>query len=321
MLKKLKWVICATTVTVSVTCAIEFGSKVEAQLVSEAPSFVIRGYTDAPNGVAVVAGDGIVAELRIEEGQQVKRGGPIAVLANFPILNADVLRAEAVLAQAQRNRDSLVSGYRLKEINEQEAQVAISRGQSQLKELELQRSSKPGDEKQLEIDIAKQTLEKDLAKLKMLRETLTSDLAQANSQIVIDQASLQNAITRRDESVVRSPLDGIVIQIWSHPGEKVGYQGIAKIVDMKQLCVVADLDETDIDRVAIGSEVKITFRDDRIFRGTLSRIAPAVKRMMALAPELSTATDARTVQIEISFDDLANVPQVLGRQAKIVFFK
>src|ERR1700734_4148097 len=54
---------------------------------------ISRGYTDAPAGTAVIAGDpeggGVLAELRVSEGQVVKRDDVIAVMSNYP--KADVL--------------------------------------------------------------------------------------------------------------------------------------------------------------------------------------------------------------------------------------
>src|SRR3954463_9904444 len=49
---------------------------------------ISRGYTDAPAGTAVIAGDptqggGVLQELRITDGQKVKRDEVIAVLSNY----------------------------------------------------------------------------------------------------------------------------------------------------------------------------------------------------------------------------------------------
>ena len=53
-----------------------------------AAALISRGYTDAPAGTAVVAGDPAggtnLLELRIKDGQKVKRDEIIAVLSNYP---------------------------------------------------------------------------------------------------------------------------------------------------------------------------------------------------------------------------------------------
>ncbi|MBV8393233.1 MAG: HlyD family efflux transporter periplasmic adaptor subunit [Alphaproteobacteria bacterium] len=287
---------------------------------------ISRGYTDAPTGTAVIAGDGSLAgagvmlELRVKEGQKVKKGDVVAVLSNFPTSDVSVRSAEAELEKAKQQREAMVSGYRVAEIAMQEAVVKSSQEESKLKVLEMQRSGKPQDQKQLEISISQQTLEKDRAKLKMLRETLTSDLAQADSDIAIKKANLDNAVTTREQSLVRSPLDGVIVQIWTHPGERINQFGIAKIVDMSQMRVLADVDEVHLGRVTLGGKVDVTFRgSNTAYKGTISRIAPTVKRMQRTEPDGGTATDARVVQVEITFDDLSSIPQVLGRETRVTF--
>ncbi len=49
------------------------------------------------------------------------------------------------------------------------------------------------------------------------------------------------------------------MQVWAHPGERIGSFGILKVVDMTQLRVFADVDEVDIGRVAIGGKVDRCF--------------------------------------------------------------
>src|SRR5579883_2269066 len=60
---------------------------------------IARGYTDAPTGTAVIAGDaspgnGMMLELRVKEGQKVKKGDVVAVLSNFPTADVSVRSAE-----------------------------------------------------------------------------------------------------------------------------------------------------------------------------------------------------------------------------------
>ncbi len=51
------------------------------------PPLIARGYTDAPEGTAVVAGDpaggSVLVELRVKDGQKVKKGEIVAVLSNY----------------------------------------------------------------------------------------------------------------------------------------------------------------------------------------------------------------------------------------------
>jgi HlyD family secretion protein len=286
---------------------------------------IARGYTDAPAGTAAIAGDtasggGVLLELRIAEGQRVKRDEIIAVLSNYPISDVSVRTAEAELEKSKRDREAMTTGYRIAEIAQQEVVVKSSTEENKLKALEMQRSGKPPDQKDLELSISQQSLEKEKAKLRVMKETLATDLAQTDTDISIKQAKLDNARTAREQALVRSPLDGIVVQIYTRPGERISQYGIAKIVDMNQMRVFADVDEVHLGRVVVGGKVDVTFRGSTTaYKGKISRIAPSVKRMQRTEPDGGSATDARVVQVEITLDDPSSMPQVLGRETRVTF--
>jgi len=214
----------------------------------------------------------------------------------------------------------MASGYRTAEIAMQDVMVRSAAEEVKLKNLEMQRSGKPPDQKQLEQNISLQSLEREQAKLRVMKETLQTDLQQIDTDISIIKAKLDNARNTREQALVRSPLDGIVIQIYSRQGERVSQNGIAKIVDLSQLRVLADVDELNVGRIAAGGKVEVTFRGSpTVYMGTISRVAPTVKRMQRMEPDGGSSTDARVVQVEIQLDDPSSMPQVLGRETRVTF--
>ena len=228
--------------------------------------------------------------------------------------------SEAELAKTEKAREAMVSGFRKAEIAMQEVVVRSAVEENKLKVLEMQRSGKPPDQKQLELNISQQSLEREQAKLRIQKETLESDLQQSNNDIAIIKAKLDNARSTREQALVRSPLDGIVIQIYTRQGERVSPNGIAKIVDLSQLRVLADVDELHVGRIAAGGKVEVTFRGSpTVYTGTISRVAPTVKRMQRIEPDGGSSTDARVVQVEIELDDPSSMPQVLGRETRVTF--
>jgi multidrug resistance efflux pump len=285
---------------------------------------ISRGYTDAPTGTALLAGDptagSVVLEMRVADGQKVKRDEVIAVLSNYPIADTSVRTAEAELEKAKRQREAMVSGYRVAEISMQEVVVKTAADEIKLKTLEMQRSGKPPDQKQLELSISQQNLEREQAKLRVMKESLASDLAQIETDISIITAKLDNARTTREQALIRSPIDGLVVQIYARQGERISANAIAKIVDMSQMRVLADVDEIQLGRIAPGGRVEVTFRGNpTIYRGKIARVAPTVKRMQRTEPDGGSATDARVVQVEIQLDDPSSMPQVLGRETRVTF--
>ncbi len=299
------------------TSSAQDGIRPEGPLIS-------RGYADAPAGTAVIAGEpaggGVLTELRVVDGQKVKRDEIIAVLSSYAMSDISVRTTEAELEKAQRNREAMVSGFRVAEIDMQEIVVKTKAEELKLRQLELQRSGKPPDQKQVELSISQQEYDRERVKLRVMKETLATDLGLIDTDIVIIKARLDNARVRLEQALVRSPLDGVVLQIYTRQGERVSSAGIVKIVDMSQIRVLADVDEVHLGRIKTGGKVEVTFRGSpTVYRGTISRIAPTVKRMQRIEPDGGSSTDARVVQVEIELDDPSSMPQVLGRETRVTF--
>ena len=285
---------------------------------------ISRGYTDAPAGTVVVAGDpeagSVLVELRVVDGQKIKRDEVIAVMSNYTKFDVKVRTTEASLEKDKRLREAMIAGYRTAEIAMQEVVVKGKAEELKLKNLEVARSGKTPEMKQLEINISQQDVAREQAKLRFMKETLQTDLQQIETDIKITAANLDSARTSREQALVRSPVGGVIVQIYSRQGERVSPSGIVKIVDMSQLRVLADVDELHLDRVVAGGKVEVTFRgSSAVYRGKISRVAPTVKRMQRIEPDGGSSTDARVVQVEIELDDPSGMPQVLGRETRVTF--
>ena len=151
----------------------------------------------------MIAGDptggGVLQELRITDGQKVKRDEVIAVLSNYSRADVTVRTTEFELEKAKRQREAMVSGYRTAEIAMQEVVVRSAAEELKLKNLEVARSGKPPDMKQLELNISQQSLEREQAKLRVMKETLATDLAQIDTDI----SSLPPSSTMRGPAASR----------------------------------------------------------------------------------------------------------------------
>ena len=111
-----------------------------------------------------------------------------------------------------------------------------------------------------------------------------------------------------------------MVQVYARPGERIGQNGIVKIVDMNQMRVIADIDEQHMDQAQIGAKVKVTFRGDSDgYPGRISSVVPIVNRTRRTEPDGGLTTDTPVVQVEVEFDNPSAMPQVLGREAKVNF--
>jgi len=289
-----------------------------------APPLIARGYTDAPEGTAVVAGDpaggSVLVELKVKDGQKVKKGEVLAVLSNYARADVTLRMAEADLVKLKQMHDFVLKGTRLSDIALQEAALKSSIEQNKLDSLQRARSGKPPDVREIEAAIADQGLERQKVRLALLKTTLENDLAQHEIDMANTQSRIDSAKRTLEDALVRSPLDGVVVQIFSRQGERVSPAGIVKVVDMAQLRVLADVDELHVNRLRPGGKVDVTFRGNNdVYKGTIERIAPTVKRMQRVEPDGGSSTDARVVQVEIKIDDTSSMPPVLGRETRVTF--
>ena len=277
------------------------------------PPLIARGYTDAPEGTAVVAGDpaggSVLVELRVKDGQKVKKGEVLVVLSNYARADVTLRIAEADLVKLKQMHDFVLKGTRLSDIALQEATLKSSIEQNKLEALQRARSGKAPDMREIETAIADQALERQKVRLALLKTTLENDLAQYEIDLANTQSRVDSAKRTIEDALVRSPLDGVVVQIFSRQGERVSPAGIVKVVDMNQLRVLADVDELHVGRLKPGGKVDVTFRGNNdVYKGTIERIAPTVKRMQRVEPDGGSSTDARVVQVEIKIDESSSIP-------------
>jgi HlyD family secretion protein len=284
---------------------------------------ISRGYTEAPAGTVTVAGNpaggSSLIELRIKDGQTVKRNEIIAVLSNYPLAEVALRMTEADLTKLKLTYDTVLMGTRIVDIALQEASLKSAIDNNKLQALERLRSGRPLDQKKLEASLAEESLEQQKAQLELAKRKLNNERAQYEIEIANASTRLDNARLTVEEALVRSPINGGVVEIFSRPGERVSGLGIAKIVDMGQLRVRASVDELHLARMRPGAKVEITFKNDPItYSGKIVRVPLAVTRMVRSDADLGELA-TRLVEVEIAPDEGTRLPQYLGREARVTF--
>jgi multidrug resistance efflux pump len=271
----------------------------------------------------MVAGDplggAVLRELRIKEGQLVKRDEIIGVLSNYPAADVAVRIAENDLAKYVIHRDKVLKGTRLTDIALEEDALKSAIENDRLKKILRARSGVPVAEKEIDTWVAEQNLEIQRANLELAKRRLEIETAQNDLTIERLKAALDTALRGREEALIRAPIDGVVTQINSRQGEMASGAGIAKIVDMKKLRVFATVDELHLHRMTPGAPVEITFRgNSTVYMGKVAIAPMTVKRTKRSEADLGEA-NVRQVEVEIEANDGVTMPQMLGREARVVF--
>jgi len=223
---------------------------------------------------------GRIAEVLIEEGNEVKEGQVLARL--------DDTTARPQLALAERQLEATRKDL-------EEVEVRVAEAARNLARTEKLRADKLVSESQLD------TAQSELAAFKARLEALKSDVKVAEGSVRVRNQEL-------DDLIVRAPFDGVVVSKDAQPGEMVspisaggGYTrtGIATIVDMESREIEVDVNESFINRVQPGqkTEAVLDAYPDWTIPSHVINIVPTADRQKA------------TVRVRIGFDVLE--PRIL----------
>jgi membrane fusion protein (multidrug efflux system) len=270
---------------------------------------------------------GKIRQLPIREGEQVKKGQLIAQLreedyqAQVDISDGIVQSINASLNEAMADVQ-LVREKTEKDV--QRAEAVLSASQARLKEaeanmhlatLDFKRVSKLYKSKtvsasemdkvqaaytlaQAGLEKAEEEINENRAKLKVARantgevtlkqrrvESLKGKLKEATAELEAAQLKL-------DHTTVTSPIDGVVAKKISHIGEviKAG-QPIAVIIDLNNIWVEANLEETQVEHVRLGQsvDIEVDAYPNTKFTGKVVNIGAATASQFALIPENRSA--------------------------------
>jgi HlyD family secretion protein len=117
------------------------------------------------------------------------------------------------------------------------------------------------------------------------------------------RAQLTRARAELDMSVVRSPIDGQVLEVHARQGERVGPDGIAELGQTDHMYAIAEVYETDVARVKLGQRATISSPAlQRPVQGTVDRVGLKIGKKDVLSVDPAAKTDARVVEVEILLD-------------------
>ncbi|MCP3019253.1 efflux RND transporter periplasmic adaptor subunit [Cupriavidus basilensis] len=110
-------------------------------------------------------------------------------------------------------------------------------------------------------------------------DNFQSNLDVAHANLDAAQGGLEVAQKALADTIVKSPLDGLVAARAVQPGEKVSPDTrLIDVVDLRALELEAPIPMADVARVAIGQAVQLDVEGSGRFEGKLVRINPAVSQ-------------------------------------------
>ena len=90
------------------------------------------------------------------------------------------------------------------------------------------------------------------------RRRLHSRARAAWSRLQSAEAKVKAAEAQLELSIIRAPIDGEILKVFTYPGERIGNDPILKMGDTSDMHVIAEVHETDVGAVRIGQRATIT---------------------------------------------------------------
>lgn len=103
-------------------------------------------------------------------------------------------------------------------------------------------------------------------------------LAQAQNAVALAKLNLETAEKNLAGATMIAPFDGTVLSVGGKVGDKVGNETFITLIDLQHPWVEFSVDETEMDKVAVGETAEIVFDalPDQTFTGTVIRINPTL---------------------------------------------
>lgn len=232
---------------------------------------------------------------------------------------------------SQRSEIERLEAQRQGDISSQQSKIARLAAEVRNAQTEYQRyqalyqngaiSASSRDSKRLTLETAQKSLQEAQAELNRTRSTLPSELNAARAtlnkitevrsvDITYDRAQVDKAISARDrakaeleQAIVRSPVNGEVLYVHTRSGEVVSTDGIVEIGQTRQMEVVAEVYQSDVNKVRNGQ--KATVSSDSLageLTGKVTFIGSQVRRQETVNTDPSTNIDSRVVEVHVGLD-------------------
>ncbi|WP_392536133.1 ABC exporter membrane fusion protein [Nostoc sp. C117] len=255
-----------------------------------------------------------VAQANLNRTQAgAKRGEISAQKAAIARLNAerlgDIDSQTATIAKFQAEvQNAQVENQRYQELYQQ---GAISASQRDTKRLNLETAQKNLQEAQAQLNrtqlTSQQQIKEATGTLDQISEVRGVDLAAAQAEVNRAIAAMNLAKANLQQAEVRSPQNGQIFEIHTHPGEIVSNNGIADIGQTNQMYVIAEVYESDIGKVHSGQKVRI-FGDFLAIelQGIVDRKGLQVRRQNVINTDPASNIDNRVVEVHIRLDQASS---------------
>jgi len=268
--------------------------------------------------------NGRVEKVLVNEGDNVQAGQVIAVLEQQEF-QAQVDQAKANLAMAQAKLAAITAGNRPQEIAQTKASVLQARANLENARKNSERdealyqqgavSSQQRDASKTAYDITRaQYMSANEQHSLSAEGSRLEDVQMAQAQVQQAQAALKSAEIQLADTTIKAPVTGVIGLKSVEEGQIVVFgQPLFSIINLNDVWIGANIEETYIGRLKIGNQVDFTIDayPQKKFSGQIIEVGPASGSQFALLPtENASANFTKVTQrlpIKIKADESAYV--------------
>ncbi|MBE9207061.1 ABC exporter membrane fusion protein [Nostoc sp. LEGE 06077] len=219
---------------------------------------------------------------------------------------ATINRIQAEVDNAQTENDRYQKLYK---------QGAIAASVADTKALQLKTTQQQLTEAQAALTRTQNTLKDQQteakARLNSISEVRSVDVDAAQTEVKSAVTAIKQAKADQDLTYIKAPIDGKILKIHAKTGEVINTAGFAEIGKISQMYVIAEVYQTDIQKVRVGQKATISSAAfTGKLQGTVKEIGWQVDKQSIFSLNPRSDTDRRIIEVKISIDNPADSQKV-----------
>jgi len=214
---------------------------------------------------------GLVDQVLVKEGQEVKKGDTLIVISSESI-EAKKHQAEAAAAAASAQYEKALNGARSQEVAQ--AKAAYELAEKTYQRVKILYEEEAVAANTYDQAYAQYTTAKEIYEMaeKGARE---EDKAAAEALVAQAEAAMEEVQSYLDDAIIKAPMDGIVTALNVNEGELVSSgMPLATLTSKEKPYVEINVKETELGLVHMGDSVDITIPayPDELFQGKIVNV-------------------------------------------------
>jgi ABC exporter DevB family membrane fusion protein len=268
---------------------------------------------------------GKLKSVNVSEGDSVRKGQVLATLENDDY-RAELASAAALVEAKEAILRKVTNGARTQEREEAQAEVRETQAVMANAEAELARrrelyqsgvvSREEYERYTREYEVAKERYQEKANHYSLLNaSSREEDISLAEADVRLAQATDAEATAKYEKTVIKSPIDGIVLRIHHRSGESVTNSvsipdPVLTIGDARVLRVRVDIDEADVNKIRVGQRAYVTaeaYGKQKIW-GHVVRVSELLGPKKVRTDEPTERVDRKFLETLVELDSGAQLP-------------